>query len=119
MLQASQVVLTWRFWYLGQVLTHVEYTHIKTAPYFFTIFPGLLTIPPLTSQHTSSTMRETHQALIRIFCKVIEIEKAVAKNIIIAINLSYVISNFLMTPLIELLKVVITDNQYINWCLTN
>ena len=65
--------------HLGLVLTNNEYAKITAMPYDCPAHPGALETPVLTVQHAESRMREDHMALIRIFCKVMDLQKFITK----------------------------------------
>ena len=76
--------------HLELVLTKGEYENITATPYVRPENPGPLTIPALTAQHAENRMREDHKALIRVFREVKDLQKSITKQIIKAIELSYV-----------------------------
>ena len=60
------------------------------TPYICPAYPGPLKIPALTVQHAETHMREDHKALIRVFREVVDLQKAVIKQIMKAMHLVYI-----------------------------
>ena len=68
--------------HLGLVLTNSEYASITATRYIPPAHPGPLDIPALTVYHVETRIREDHKALIRVFCEVTDLHKAVIKQIV-------------------------------------
>ena len=60
----------------GLALTPHEYSIISAVLYAFPVHPGMLAIPPMTSQHESTSLTFAHAKVVRVFRKKVELEKS-------------------------------------------
>ena len=75
--------------HLGLVLNAAQYALLSNAPFIHPEHPGTLVIPPNTTQHMSTTMREQHTETLRVFNEVNAVEKSLRQPIITAVEPSY------------------------------
>ena len=59
-----------RHGHLGLVLTPAEYAIVTHVPYVRPVHPGVLVIPPGTTQHETTRLRNEHKSLLSSFVKV-------------------------------------------------
>ena len=95
--------------HLGLVLTAAEYAAISATPYARPAHPGPLTIPAGTAQHEALRLRNEHKEQIRLFRETIDVEKALIKQVVAALESKYLESlrdtnsNSIIRPLSEVL----------------
>ena len=75
--------------HLGLVLTNVEYQVVSPTAYNRPNHPGPLIIPIGTAQHEATRLREEHKTSIRLFRETIDVEKALIKQLVAAIEPKY------------------------------
>lgn len=75
--------------HLGLVLTDVEYQVVSPTAYNRPNHPGPLIIPIGTAQHEATRLREEHKTSIRLFRETIDVEKALIKQLVAAIEPKY------------------------------
>ena len=75
--------------HLGLVLTSTEYALVSAVQYESPVHPGSLHIPSFTAQHKSIDLREEHREKIRLFRETIDVEKALIKQIVQALDPEY------------------------------
>ena len=76
--------------HLGLVLTLAEYAVVSAAPYVRPVHPGALAIPAGTAQHEATRLRHEHREAIKVFRETIDVEKALMKQLVAAINAKYI-----------------------------
>ena len=67
--------------HIGLMLTQPKYAFVSTTDYVRPVHPCLLVIPPATSQHESTRLRENHKEAIRLYREVIAIEQCLTKQL--------------------------------------
>ena len=84
------------FGHLDLVLNVQQYKLLFNAPFIRPAHPGVLVIPPGTTQHRSALMRDQHAESLLVFNKVHNLEKALRQQIITAVESTYlaVLRNF-------------------------
>ena len=75
--------------HLGLVLTRAEYALIAIAPYINPPHPGQLNIAPGTANHEAERLTREHRELVREWRETVDIEKALIKQIVKAIEPNY------------------------------
>ena len=75
--------------HLGLVLTPAEYTTVSATAYNRPVHPGPLVIAPGTAQHEATRLRTDHKEAIRLFRETIDVEKALIKQIVAAVEPKY------------------------------
>ena len=96
--------------HLGLILSPADYAHLSNVAFQRPIHPGILTIPPNTTQHMSNTLRETHKEALRLFNEVLGVEKALLQQIIAAVEPHYLsairnrTTNSITIPLYDVLQ---------------
>lgn len=76
--------------HLGLVLTPAECTHVCAFPYVKPVHPGTLNIAAGTTQHKATRLKEEHKDTIRIFRETMDVEKALIKQIVAAVEGKYI-----------------------------
>ena len=76
--------------HLGLILTPAEYAAISAHAYVRPVHPGVLVIPPGTAQHEVTRLREEHKEQIRLFRETVDVEKALIKQLVAAIEPKYI-----------------------------
>ena len=76
--------------YLGLVLPPPKYAMISNVPFIKPPHPGPLVIPPNTTQHMATTLKESHTESIRVFREAMGVEKALLQQIVTAIPPKYI-----------------------------
>ena len=71
------------------VLTPAEYTTVNATAYNRPTHPGPLVIAPGTAQHEATRLRTEHKEAIRLFRETIDVEKALIKQIVAAVEPKY------------------------------
>ena len=106
--------------HLGLVLTPAEYAAISAQAYVRPVHPGALVIPPGTAQHEATRLREEHKAQIRLFRETVDVEKALIKQLVAAIEPKYIRnlrnadSNAIALPLHDVLTFLFTRYGVVN-----
>ena len=75
--------------HLGLVLNHQQYALLSDAPFIALVHPGILVIPPGTTQHMTNTLKEQHAETLRVFTETQTVEKTLRQQIIVAVEASY------------------------------
>ncbi len=75
--------------HLGLVISPQEYPMHSNAAYCQPIHPGPLVIPPGTTNHMTSTMREQHRERLRVFQEAEGVDQALRQQITTAIKPQY------------------------------
>ena len=75
--------------HLGLVLMPVEYDTVNATVYTHLLYLRPLDIDVLATQHTATRLREEHRKRLRVFRETIDVQKALTKNIIQAIDPKY------------------------------
>ena len=75
--------------YLGLLLSDARYALVSPAPFIRPIHPGILVIPPATTQHMASTLRDQHKEALRLFIECKNVEKALQQQLSEAIDNIY------------------------------
>ena len=95
--------------HLGLVLTPTEYATISAVPYVRPVHPGNLNIPAGTAQHEATRLRAEQKELIRVFRETVDVEKALIKQVVAAVEPKYLeplrnaVTNAIMVPLHDVL----------------
>ena len=77
------------FGHLGLVLNAQQYALLSNAPFVRPAHPGVLAIPPGTTQHRSALMRDQHTESLRVFNEVNNVEKALRQQIVTTVEPTY------------------------------
>ena len=77
------------FGHLGLVLNVQQCALLSNAPFIRPAHPGVLAIPPGTTQHRSALMRDQHAEALRVFNEVNNVEKTLRQQIISAVEPTY------------------------------
>ena len=72
--------------HLGLVLTAQEYTKFSQIPYAAPRHPGPLQIPRNTDSAEAVRLREEHDETIRLFRESLDVEKALTRQIVAALE---------------------------------
>jgi hypothetical protein len=72
--------------HLGLVLAPAQYALLSNVPFERPVHPGPLVIPPGTTNHMSTTMKEQHNEQVRMFREVMGVEKALRQQIVAAVE---------------------------------
>ena len=75
--------------HLGLVLSQGEYATVSPTPYVRPVHPGVLVIPPGTTNHIATIMREDHKKELQAYHETIDLENALKKQISEAIDEPY------------------------------
>ena len=76
--------------YLGLLLSVAEYARAAPGtPFVRPPNPGVLVIPPGTAQHAAVRMREDHTERLRLFRECLDVEQALIKQVLEAIDDKY------------------------------
>ena len=74
---------------MGIICTAAEYMLVCGVPYVLPVHPGVLIIPAGTPQHAAVGLRKDHKLNLRIFRESIDVQKALIKQIVQAIEPKY------------------------------
>ena len=100
--------------HLGLVLDAPEYVNVSVVLYVRPLHPGNLTIPPGTAQHEATRLRNDHKEAIRLFRETVDVEKALIKQLVAAIDDTYLktlrnaTTNSITQPLHQVLDFLFT-----------
>ena len=100
--------------HLGLVLSPAEYLNVSAMPYVRPVHPGQLTIPAGISQHEATRLRNDHNTAIKVFRETVDVEKALIKQLVAAIDSTYLKSlrnattNSITAPLHDVLDHLFT-----------
>ena len=75
--------------HLGKVLNGTEYLGVSAVPYVNPVLPPPLVIPAGTTLHESNRLREEHKQLTKLACESIDVEKAMIKQVVGAVDAIY------------------------------
>ena len=75
--------------HLGLVLNPIRYALISPVPYVRPVHPGPLVIPPGTTQHESTRLRNEHKELIKLYRETVDVEKSMIKQVVATIDSKY------------------------------
>ena len=75
--------------HLGLVCTTAEYESVSVLPYLVPLHPGVLIIPPNTTQYAATILREDHKSSLRILREKIDVQKALTKKIVQTVDAKY------------------------------
>ena len=75
--------------HLGLVLSPDEYATISPVPYVAPPHPGALQIPVGTAQHVAIRLKEEHRENIRVFRESLDVQQALIKQIVTAVDEEY------------------------------
>ena len=75
--------------HLGLVITPLAYANISPVPYARPAHPGPLAILPGVAQHEATRLRADHKESIRLFRETIDVEKALVKQVVAALEPQY------------------------------
>ena len=106
--------------HLGLVLTPAEYNVVSQDPYVRPVHPGALVIPAGTAQHEATRLRTDHKEAIRLFRETVDVEKALIKQVVAAIEPKYLKSlrnansNAITIPLHDVLTHLFTRYGVVN-----
>ena len=75
--------------YLGLVLTVLEYANVSATMFVRHVHPGKLRIPTRTSTEEARRLTEEHKEKLRLFKEMIDVEKALIKQLSQAIPSMY------------------------------
>ena len=78
-----------QFGHLGLVLTPGEYALVSNVPFVRPIHSGALNIPQGTAHHEAVRLRDEHHENIRVFRETLQVEKALIKQIVVAVDPEY------------------------------
>ena len=100
--------------HLGLVLTPAEYTAVSPTAYAHPVHPGNLNIAPGTAHHEATRLRAEHNKHIRLFRETVDVEKALIKQLVAALEPKYLealrspTTNAIMIPLHDVLTYLFT-----------
>ena len=95
--------------HLGLLLTPTEYAITSPTPYVRPVHPGVLTIVQGTAHHEATRLRAEHKESIRFFRETVDVEKALKKQVVAALDPKFLdslrdpTSNSIMVPIHEVL----------------
>ena len=95
--------------HLGLLLTPTEYAITSPTPYVRPVHPGVLTIAQGTAHHEATRLRAEHKEAIRFFRETVDVEKALKKQVVAALDPKFLdslrdpTSNSIMVPIHEVL----------------
>ena len=75
--------------HLGLILTPAEYATVSATPYVCPPHPGPLVIPPGTTLHASTVLREQHKKALQLFHQTVDLDNALKKQITDALDERY------------------------------
>ena len=75
--------------HLGLVLTPTEYNAVSAIPCNRPTHPGTLNIAAGTALHETTRLRNDHNEAVRLFRETIDVEKALIKQIVAALEPKY------------------------------
>ena len=75
--------------HLGLLLTPTEYVSVNAIAYLRPTHPGTLVIPAASTLHESTRLREEHKQQVLEFRETVNVEKAMIKQIVHAIDSQY------------------------------
>ena len=75
--------------HLGLLLTPTEYTTVHATAYLRPVHPGTLVIAPGTLQHEAKRLKEEYEQQIIDFRETVNVERAMVKQIVHAIDPQY------------------------------
>ena len=75
--------------HLGLLLTDVEYHSVNATAYVRPVHPGILVIPLGITQHKSTRLTNEHEERVYNFRETVNVEKAMIKKIVHAIDSQY------------------------------
>ena len=67
--------------HLGLILTQLEYSSVSPVDYIRPIHPGAIVIPPGTTQHESTRLREEHKEVLRLYRESNLLEQSLIKQL--------------------------------------
>ena len=79
-----------RHGHLGLVLSPEEYALVSDTPYEFPEHPGTFNLARNTAHEVAITQREAHYERLRVFREAVEVQKALVKQIVAAIDDEFV-----------------------------
>jgi len=103
-----------QFGHLGLVLSPAEYALISNTPYDRPLHPGLLVIPAGTARHEAVRLRAEQDENIRVFRETLQVERALIKRIVAAVEPEYLrelrdeLTNTIVLPVPQILDNLIT-----------
>ena len=103
-----------QFGHLGLVLSPAEYALISNVPYVRPQHPGPLIIPAGTAHHEAVRLRADQDEHIRVFRETLQVERALIKQIVAAVDPEYLrelrdeLTNTIILPVPEILDHLIT-----------
>ena len=106
--------------HLGLVLTPAEYNAVSATAYNRPTHPGNLNIAAGTAQHEATRLRNEHKEAVRLFRETIDVEKALIKQVVAALEPKYLKSlrnansNAITRPLHEVLDYLFTKYGVVN-----
>ena len=75
--------------HLALVLSPAQYALLSNIPFEKPMHPGALVIPPGTTLHMTTTLKDLHQEHLRVFREVIGVEQALLQQLVEAIEPQY------------------------------
>ena len=67
--------------HLGLILTQIEYSSVSPVDYIRPMHPGAIVIPPGTTQHESTRLREEHKEALRLHREATRIEQSLINQL--------------------------------------
>ena len=75
--------------HLGLLLSALDYSNVNATAYVRPVHPGILVIPPGTTQHESTRLRDNHKHATLEFRETVNVEKAMVKKVVHTIDSQY------------------------------
>ena len=100
--------------HLGLVLTPTEYANVSVVPYVRPPHVVPLVIDPGTAQHEATRLRLEHKDSVRLYRETIDVEKALLKQLVAAIEPKYLkafcnnVTNAIESSLVDVLQQLFT-----------
>ena len=97
--------------HLGLVISPASYAHLSATPFVRPVFPGTAAVlPPGSTQHAARTLRLHFDENLRVYHEVNNVDKALKKQIVQAIEPTYLdavrdrTTNTILTPVHEVME---------------
>ena len=100
--------------HLGLILSPADYQTISAVPYVRPVHPGPLVLQPGITQHEATRLTNDHKKAIKVFRETVDVEKALVKQLVAAVDSTYikslrnVTSNSITVPLHDVLDYLFT-----------
>ena len=106
--------------HLGLLLSPLDYGHVNHIAYIRPVHPGLLVLPPDGALHNNTRLKEEHKQAILNFRETVNVEKAMIKQVVHAVDSQYLdslrntITDCIDSPIITILNHLFTKYGRVN-----